>query len=548
MPTDSSVSSVDAVNSSSSLSGWTSFSQVAGSKKIFLAAFPYGNDGNDGLSPTPGGGNSGPKATLGAAWNLVAPGSSDHVYARCGDTFDLGSTVFFGKNGYSADQPIVLGNYTNPVSGSTMRPIFQFDAGGNGGFYLAHRMAVIDIHVKCDTPAVEAGSAGIQVTQGKEDCTIEGCYVEGFPYLIEISWGAARTRVRRNILYNAWTGAVIVHGAVAPLIEENFIHKIGDTSKVANPGLSPHGVYVTNQPTTGGYTIRRNIFSEVRYSPIDARPDDGVIEENVIIKSFAAIDIGGGPEWFFTPANTVRCHRNAILTGEDWSGTKGGGFYGIRVAQGAGHLIVDNIIANAVGAATTDVAGMKILLPSTMPGAVLTGCQFRKNTIYSWGGNPFRIFTITGPQITTMVLGENEFQDSRHANPIVQVEGPDDTNIDDCFAAGGYCGLNNYYNGHASFNAAEATYIDDNLGALQFKTVAQFKTACGDTTSTTSAIAYPDPTKATAAKYNLALGGTESHAAFVAECLLQSKTNWRDAYAAPAFLYHVRVTCFGRAD
>jgi hypothetical protein len=77
------------------------------------------------------------------------------------------------------------------------------------------------------------------------------------------------------------------------------------------------------------------------------------------------------------------------------------------------------------------------------------------------------------------------------------------------------------------------------------KSLGEFLTGVGDTTSTSSPATYPSPESATIAGFHASLGRTATHEAFMQEALKQSRDNWRNEYTAASVNNWIR-TCFGK--
>jgi len=105
------------------LNGFDVPNPSADSRVIYVSA--SGNDTNNGFSPTA------PVQTIAKARSLMRNGSPDYLLLRRGDTF--GTPISnWSLSGRSADEPMVIGAYTDPSRPSTDRP--RINSGIASGF------------------------------------------------------------------------------------------------------------------------------------------------------------------------------------------------------------------------------------------------------------------------------------------------------------------------------------------------------------------------------------------------------------------------------
>jgi len=325
------------------------------------------------------------------------------------------------------------------------------------------------------------------------------------------------------VVHYAHVTGIVVEHAYGVTLEENVIYFIGEILKQQGSGVSPHGIYVTNKTGTG-YTVRNNIISDIGYSALDMRPDFGVAEDNLIARAPAGMDIGAGPEWSFTPDTTVKVSNNVILDGRS-PFLPGVAPYGVRIAQGDGTSLTNNIICNS---GVTAWRGIREHLYEA--GQYCKNLTIKDNIVYNWGGDQVNIDVLDPSTVTNLVLDSNDFQQTMSA-PLVAVDTQTLTAKIDSLS-------NRFY----SPSGAAATWF---MVGTTGMTLDQFKAAVGDTSSVAVQVQYKNADGASTAGYHASLGKTATHEAFMAEALKQSKDNWRTEYTANAVNTWIR-DCFNK--
>lgn len=510
-------------------SGWTVFAQAAGAKTIYVApsSIPgatqeQGSDGqcgfapstvdangvaytgssssNQGANPCPGYAHTnhglphGPKAGFSAGYNLWSNNSSDWLLFRCGGVWSMSGETILGRNGSSASTPTLFSSYETAASGNA-RPAFWFPqtptSGGQqqAGFQIgASRIAIAHIEVnKNPAHAYILGTRGcIQTLNGYSNILIEGCYVTGRD--IGIDFTQASGVARRNVVYYCHSSGILCFENQGVTFEENFIYRIGEQYYLINSSVSPHGIYVTNEDSSGSYILRDNLLSDVSYSALDARHKDGTVEGNVVVASRVGIELGADHG---EVGIDVLAQRNVILDARHpFSG--GDGNYGIRIAQGNGHQVLDNIVANCTGSHN---AGQGIWF-FTPPGYVSQNTTIRSNIVYNWGGNPFVLKTDSGASIATTTLEYNDFQDSRQAQPIGY------SHLNDALTTAAFTVSrgNRYWNAGLTPPTSGAFKTGNGTNS---KTLTQWNLLIGDSSpaSTSGEVTYPDAANAKIEEY-----------------------------------------------
>ena len=487
------------------LGGWTTFTPSSDTRIIYVSS-SQGNDANDGLSEAT------PKRTIAAGMSLLRNGFPDWLLLKKGDEWHLSGWLGWppvsGKNG---SEKLLFSSY-----GSGPRPRILFPDSSSGlGLTDRSYIAIVDISLEIPPPYTGLGGAGFSA-YGCSDILFEGCYLTGFGNCVELN-GTSNLTMRRCVVYYAHNTSVIAATPLNCLFEENIIYNTGEILKLQGSGISPHGFYMSCAPGATSYTIRNNIISDTGYSALDMRPDNGVCDNNLIVRAPVGMDVGGGPCWTNFPDRTISITNNVILDGMH-PFNQSGGAYAMQISQGSGQLVENNIICNAT------MKPWKGIRFNTEAGQHCKTLTLSHNIIYRWDGDGVSI-EASESSLDNLILNSNDFQ-SLSDNALVN------------FLHGGIASKtssssNRFYSALAASNY---WFLIEGTG----KSLAEFKGVVGDTTSVGSPVQYKNPQAATIAGYHASLGQTASHQAFMAEAVQQSKGNWREEYTANAVNTWVR--------
>jgi hypothetical protein len=467
------------------------------------------------VCPGPGGHSApsghGPKKTISVGMALLRNGYPDWLLLKKGDTWTLNAALGLGANGVNAAEKQLISSY-----GTGSRPKIIFPSGSNGiNTSGRSHVAVVDLYLVSSTPYVYTSGEGIS-NYNSTGILVEGCRIDGFTNSI-IDYYSTGSLIRRNVSYLA-NGAAILSGAPSGcLFEENVIYKCGLLFTTGGHP-SAHGFYITCASGSTSYTLRANIVGDVGSANIangfDLRPDNGVCDNNLVVACAAGMDIAEGPCWTNFPDMTISVTNNVVLDGRN-PFTGGGSPYGMRISQGVGSSITDNIVANA-GAPGSQGIRMHIV-----DGAQhCNNLTIARNVVYGWSGDMIEINRQAGT-VSNMAIYSNELQGS---GAQVAMRFNDSSPLP-------YT-LTSYENRCYSTSATPFVFSGS------AKTLAQYLAAVGDPPAGKSAssiqqITYPNPTQATIPDYMAHLGQTPTHDAFMAKALNLSKGNWQLAYTAP---------------
>jgi hypothetical protein len=526
--------------------GWTVFTPSVDTRMVFVSS-SQGNDSNDGLSQNT------PKRTIAAGKALMRNNFPDWLLLKCGDTWDepIGT---WSNSGRSLTEPTLISSY-----GTGDRPFLR--TGTTDGVVPAYLtnpywVSIVGLHFKAHLyNGTNGAPKGVNWIRHNEGFLLEDCYIERYPQNVVIQ-GFNETngdqmpnrhtnvRIRRNIISEAYNcvnsggssgmsaNGLFVTNVDGILIEENVFDHNGTVDSI--PGAIPiwfrHNGYVCNGNT--GVILRGNIIYGTDSVMMRA---GGLVENNLYLENYNALLYGLGiePE----PAGVAGTIRDNVVLGSRNYGDNTGAFVagGLCIDMGniSQSLIDNNIFAhNTLGTAPRPLQVHDDHNYGNY--RVVENTTISNNIVYDWGGTTFDINTATGgsnQQPVNLQFVGNIFENSRDTSPLIRHA------VSASLA--GVTGSNN----HFSSLAGGGSWFQVN-GAGQ--TLSQWKASLAppDTTSSAGATAFPDPNR-TITTYQASLGGAPTIAAFITECRLQSRANWRAQYTANAVNEYIRAG-FGR--
>jgi hypothetical protein len=525
--------------------GWTTFTPSADSRIVYVSN-SLGNDSNNGLSP------AAPKRTIAAGKSLIRNGYPDWLLLKCGDTWDEAIGTW-GISGRSITEPTLISSY-----GTGDRPFLRT---GTADMIVTawqtnpNYVSIVGLHC---TPhlynGTNANNKGIEWLRHTDGLLVEDCFIERYTTNIVVqgtpetvpTTGSRHTnvRIRRNVLvdsYNCNNGgtggantsqAIYAYAVDGLLMEENVMDHNGWVDGISGsiPTWVRHNGYIANGLT--GVVLQNNIVAGTDGVMMRS---GGIIENNLYLQNYNAILFGVGiePE---PNGVTGTIHNNVVLDGRDYGDGSGAPLPGglcIDMGNIAASTIDNNIFAHN----TTGTGPRPIQMHDTHGAGsyrVVQNTTLSNNIIYDWGGTTVEINTGTGglnQQPSNVQFIDNIVADSRDTQPLVR-----HVNSASC---AGVTGANNTFNSIATSNAwfSVGGY---NQSLTQWKAVL----APPDTTSVAGTYSFPDPNRSIAT-YQASIGGNASLAAFLTQCRLQSKANWRTEYTADAVNTYIRAG-FGR--
>jgi hypothetical protein len=488
-------------------SNWTGFAAAIDSRVIYVSA--AGSNSNNGLS------EAAPKLTIAAGKALMRHGYGDWLLLRKGDTFTepIGQWKTSGK---SATQPQLIGSY-----GTGARPIIR--TGTSSGIFTnlggssPSRIDYVALTGVEMFPHLSVGAAsgnGVMWTNASDGFLIEDCYIHDYfnNVVVEGQPSARITnfKLRRSVIadaHNVSTGhsqGLYVANTDGVLVEDCVFDSNGwKASVVGSVGtIFRHNVYL--QDNNSGVTFRRNIVNGTDGVQIRT---GGVATDNLFTQTAIALLVRGG---------SVDVRRNVVLDGAniiDVSLTRG---IGINLEDVSAGVVSQNLIANNVDGDDPR--------PLIINGEIGSGIKFlavTSNMAVNWGGSVR--FLGNRSQLDGLTFSGNDVKNDVNTAYLIE-------------HTGGHAFLssnNRFFSDLAAAGAwFEVSSVDQSL--------AQWKAAFSDTTSVSSAFAYPDDTVSTAS-YSTAVGGLGTHADFIAKCRAQSKDAWNEAYTAQAVCEYIHA-------
>jgi hypothetical protein len=494
---------------------WTALAPSVDTRMVYVSS-STGNNANNGLSTAT------PKATLSAAISLMRNGMPDWLNLKAGDTWtdeDLGNWTISGR---SDTEPMVITSY-----GAGARPFIRSGSGDAmemfGGTPIAH-VFIVGLHFQAHTYTGTGGCAAFKLLANNDDILVEDCYIEGYSDNLVVQGSnpgdITNFRLRRSIIVDSYSTANHSQGIYAEnisglLIEQCLFDHNGWNSGVAGgeETIFNHNMYVQSNCTN--VTILGNITAQASSHGLQLRPGGSAIENLFLRNSLAMFAAGedAGP-----PQTVVQ--NNVVLDGKDIDGAPRGA--GIEVFDSRNALVKNNIVAHKppgvgdqhafwVEGQHDDIGGVPYVI------------VFEDNIAYQWNGSCLA----TENTYTALTVQNNILQDLTNSQRVIN--------------AATLQGFEVFQNNKYWSNLATSQWFQNGGSTLN---LAGWVTASGETGAQAVQVTFPDPDR-TIATYMTSQAGTPTLAAFLAEARMQSKSNWRTQYTAPAVNDYIRAG-FGR--
>lgn len=512
--------SVDLTVAPQQQSGWTEFTASPDTRIVYVSS-SQGSDSNSGLS------ESAPKRTVAAGRALMRHGFPDWLLLRRGDTWTeaLGHWRICGR---SATEPMLISSY----GPSTQRPLLQTGTAhglntnlGAGSAPSIDHIAIVGLHFQAHLFVGVGTPEGISWLVGGRNLLIEDCMFERYQNNIVVQgFDATRfdTRIRRNVIVDSFATSagtagqgLYVSGCNGLLIEENIFDHNGWNESIpgAVPSVFRHGIYLQTGTGSGqnlNVVVRGNIIANSAATGLQLRPG-GLCEDNLFLQNPINVLLGGGHNLAEGGVDVI-FRRNVILDGRDIDSANRRG-WSVNCHNLTSAVITQNIIAHQTSGQFP--LGVEF---NSIGGVGISNVTYTNNIVYKWGGVSSLIFR--GENVNSFTMTGNDMQEPNAVagSPLIRHE----------FAAsvGAITSSGNRF--HSSLGAGFWVSI-----ANQSRSLNDWRTQVGDTTSTAVRTTYPDPER-TIVTYQTSLGGTGGLTGFMQEARRQSKANWRPAYTAAA--------------
>ncbi len=556
------------------VNGFTVVTPTAGVSRLVYVS-NSGSDSNNGLSPAT------PVKSISVGRALLRNNSPDFLLFRRGDTFS-GMLNNWTLSGVNADQPMVIGAYTDPAHPSTARPII--DSGISSGFTNqasgSNHPALHDVDILGvsfvdgardyrNPPAgfttgfnVDAvgGSYGVNVLGSFTNLLVEDCQFQYYRSGMSIqgfsTWGnPTNVTIRRSQILDSYapnytsTGSKITSEGIYAnevmglTLQENIFDHNGWTDAAysnlgANASIFNHNAYLNID--NENVVVTGNIFSNASSHGLQARAG-GIITNNLFYNNPIAMSYG----YTNAPEKPGGVHGeisgNVIYGSRDISGALRG--WGLEICNtrsiaNGGGTVVKNNIYEAYGQngqpAIQVTIGSNTTNPDTAVG--VNDLTITQNIVYGWTkGITVNAALKDGGTGRTgihnlQVIG-NDFQLSGQT-PVVEHPGP--------VIAPFETWANNRYNALASDISGTGYFRYNNL----ITTLASWKSQV-EPTAQDALVGYPNAS-ASPGTYDAMLGGTGTPDDLIAQARQESSTFWRPQYLAKVITTYVSAGFSGQ--
>ena len=498
-------------------SGWTTFTESADTRKVYVS--PTGNDASSGLSPAQA------KRTLAAGIALLRHGYPDWLLLERGGVWheSLGHWV---RSGRSADEPMLVSTYGSAPARPRLLTGLQHGIhtqGGSGTPPNIDYLALVGLEFVADLYAGAHLQVGARMLQPGTSFLIEDCLFRGYGVnLVFQGFGGRHSdfRLRRSVVVDSWalhsTGhsqGLYAYAVDGLLIEDNVFDHNGWKEGVPGAGadMFNHNLYIDNGNT--GVVVRGNLIANAASHGMQLRPG-GVCVNNLFVRNSIALQVGGGnsPD----PGGvTAEVHQNVILDGKNIDAVQPRGWAMWFANIVAGH-VSDNVIANNVSGDSPLALGLDgTQVGDNAPSIGIHDLLLENNIVHDWGGN----LVVEGQygQLSGITFQDNDVQDLTHDHPLI--DQPSSGSVAALSSSG-----NHFHSELLSSN--HWTKVGTTMYALGY-----WQSLVGDATSSAQQVEYFDPSRSPAS-YNGLLGGTPSLSAFLAQARLQSAADWKPEYTA----------------
>ncbi len=456
--------------------------------------------------------------------DLATPGKPDHIRPKRGDVWtneNIGEWTRAGAplSGRGPDEPMCIYPYGSgalPRFNTGIGSLFQYTGNGN-----LHDVVLLSIDWDPHTYTGNNGSPSLAIVTGPADrILIEGCRANRGRWGVRLApFGRDRIRdvvIRRCTLLDGRTSdvgggsAIDVRYTDGLIVEECHIDAWGTTT-------SHHGISADWSSTEVG--ARKNVISRCRGTGIRL-PCGGVFDQNVLLQLGRMVEFGGQSSEGIPGGVPVVMLGNLLIEGRNYftGGNPAAGIaavgYNLSSATIADNIITQNTGTNPFGFVLDANQGAQ------QGAAVLHNVTLLRNKMFKWGGQ--RSLWINAQNFVGQPLNL--------AN--MRIESCDLQEPD----------LTTGYLGYIAHNSAETLAQIAELNCRLFRggsdnafhivnlgdrTLAQWKSALGDTTSAATDCRSIWPTEAlTIGDYHGSVGGTATTQGFIDACRLQTRDAW----------------------
>jgi hypothetical protein len=365
--------------------GWTVFTPSPDTHVIYVSN-SAGSDQNSGRS------TSSPVRTIARGLALLRNGYPDWLLLKKGDTWTDQAIGYFGKNGRSAAEPMLVSSY-----GTGARPVIKTNpalteaAIDTAGAPVGNFVAIVGLEFYAYTrdpgssdfnsSTVSKEHSGVNLLSAVTWLLIEDCKFSFYQGNSIQGWKAPSHGVtlRRNVIVdsystNAHSGGFYFSMVFNLVLEENVFDHNGWNEVVPGAGATiyNHNIYV--QYDCGPATVIGNIFANASSHGSQVRPG-GIVVDNLYVHNPIGLLVGSGENPTVTSYSS-RLARNVFTEGSDITPSLPRGF-GIDIGSNTGSVeIKDNIIANE---SSSRAYGHGIAI-----GPGITAVTVSGNTIYRW--------------------------------------------------------------------------------------------------------------------------------------------------------------------
>lgn len=509
--------------------GWTTYAIASDARAVYVSS-SAGNNANAGTI-------SAPVRSLAAGYALLRDGYPDHMLLKRGDTWDE-ALPSWKKSGRSATEPIVVEAYGDE---SIDRPLLRTGSAsgfrrepGGGAAASINNVAIMNVYFWANT-AGNGGDVGFWWLGGGQNVRVEDCMFQDYSFGMTLQ-GYTGTltnfTLHRNVIVDSHSSGSHAEGIYATqyngmTVTENILDKNGwKAGTAATPNMFNHNAYF--DMIGDNLTFSRNIVSDGSSHGVQLRPG-ATAEDNLFMKNpigmqigFGGLDAGADTDPSHPQMAYVR--RNVFLMGRDIDANNPRG-WAIIAEWLRGGEIVDNIAVGGGGNYRKD-----LIISDTGGGSSNGGVQnvsIARNIWQNWGGD----IDVNGnsSELRNVTFTGNIVNDSASISPLF--------NHNFAASSAGFTGGNNVY-----YTGAGQNGFADVAGSS--KSLTQWKSAIGDTTSTFAASTFPNA-NASITGYMTSASITGTYDSFMARARQQRKGNWDVKYQADTIGAWFR-TQFGR--
>jgi hypothetical protein len=547
--------------------GWTVVTPSGDTRFVYVSA--AGNDGNDGLSA------AAPVATFARARTLARSGMPDQILLRRGDTFNQTFSAW-NLSGRSAQEPFVIGAYTDPAAPSSQRP--KVASGNATGFSGANKASTPVSNVYILGVAFEAnnrnyrqpnasfstavktdangGTYGVNVLGTFNTLLVEDCSFQYYRTNLALQAGSGSVtdvKVRRNQILDAYvpnvdqygitlgpandatSEGIYAEGVNGLTIDGNVLDHNGWTENNALGAIASiynHNLYLN--AGNSNVVVANNVIADGASHGLQMRAG-GIVTNNVFLRNAIHMSFGYVNGAGKAGGVSGEISGNVFLEDRDISGSARG--YALELANlksaanGGGTLVRNNVFA---ADSQRSFATIRLDVPAADNPAAQVGINdltIEGNLIYAWyrgiSINSAYTFGGTGYKaINNLVVRNNDIQ-RQFAGAIVD-HGPSFNPFAESWT-------NNRYDSTLTESSTTKWF---KVGSAQVS--AATWQAAYEPTAALAQGAFPDPTRGVGA-YNGTRGGAATTDAFLAEARRQSKAFWRTSYTTDPVIDYVRT-------